>query len=217
MEAEKHYFLEGVFIIVITVAAAFAFVWLGKTGHRDDVLYRIHFAESVSGLALGDPVKFHGVDVGTVKTMAIDNVDPRLVQVDVALRKDAPIKTDTKASLKLKGITGTVFIELNGGSADAKSLVAATESGKIPEIPYEKSKLTTLLDSLPTVIEKFSAMGTTATKVLTDVGKVTGTLKEAADNAKETSEKVKENPSLLLRKPKNTEPTTAPAPTPSQK
>src|ERR1700693_4858834 len=122
MEADKHYFLEGLFIIGLSIAAAFAFVWLAKTGHRDDVLYRIHFAESVSGLALGDPVKFHGVDVGTVKTMAIDTADPRLVQVDVSLRKDAPIKTDTKASLKLKGITGVVFVELNGGTPEAKRL-----------------------------------------------------------------------------------------------
>ena len=118
METDKHYFIEGLFIIGLRVAAAFFFVWLASTGHRDDVLYRIHFAESVSGLALGDPVKFRGVDVGTVKTMAIDAADPRLVQVDVRLRKEAPVKTDTKASLKLKGITGVVFIELNGGSPE---------------------------------------------------------------------------------------------------
>ena len=72
METDRHYFLEGLFIIGLAIAAALAFVWLAKTGHRDDVLYRIHFAESVSGLSLGDPVKFHGVDVGTVKAMAID-------------------------------------------------------------------------------------------------------------------------------------------------
>src|ERR1700716_2288264 len=108
MEADKRYFLEGLFIIGLALAAALAFVWLSKTGHRDDVLYRIHFSESVSGLSLGDPVKFHGVDVGTVKAMAIDAKDPRLVQVDVSLRKDAPVKTDTKARLQLKGITGVV-------------------------------------------------------------------------------------------------------------
>jgi phospholipid/cholesterol/gamma-HCH transport system substrate-binding protein len=198
MEADKHYFLEGLFIIVLVVGAAFAFIWLAKAGNRDDVLYRIHFAESVSGLSLGDAVKFHGVDVGTVKTLAIDNADPRLVQVDVSLRKDAPVTTDTKASLKLKGITGTLFIELNGGSLAAKSLVAATPEGQIPEIASEKSKLTTLLDALPNVIEKFTSMETKASKVLTEVGKVTGTMKEAADNAKEASAKVKDDPSVLL-------------------
>jgi phospholipid/cholesterol/gamma-HCH transport system substrate-binding protein len=205
MEADKHYFLEGLFIIFFTVAAALAFVWLAKTGHRDDVLYRIHFAESVSGLALGDPVKFHGVDVGTVKTMAIDTTDPQLVQVDVSLRKDAPVMTDTKASLKLKGITGVVFVELNGGNAEAKRLVDVTPEGKIPEIPYQKGQLTSLLDALPKMIENFSSIGGQAKKVLTDVGQMTGTLKEASGNIKETSEKVKENPSLLLRRPKKKE------------
>jgi ABC-type transporter Mla subunit MlaD len=50
MEPDRHYFIEGLFIIGVSVAAAFFAVWLVGTGHRDDVLYRIQFAESVSGL-----------------------------------------------------------------------------------------------------------------------------------------------------------------------
>jgi phospholipid/cholesterol/gamma-HCH transport system substrate-binding protein len=178
METDKHYFIEGLFIIVLTAAAALFFVWLSATGHRDDVLYRIHFNESVSGLALGDPVKFRGVDVGTVKTMALDAADPRRVQVDVKLRKEAPVKTDTKASLKLKGITGVVFIELNGGSPNAKALAAATPAGQVPEIASEPSSLASILDQLPKVLEKFSAIEDQTKKVVTDVGEVTGKLKE---------------------------------------
>ena len=178
METDKHYFIEGLFIIGIAIAAAFFSVWLVSTGHRDDVLYRIHFVESVSGLALGDPVKFHGVDVGTVKALALDPDDPRRVQVDVKLRKEAPVKTDTKASLKLKGITGVVFIELNGGAANAKTLVAVTPEGQTPEIPAEKSSLATVMDQLPKVIEKFSAIEEQTKKVMTDVGEVTGKIKD---------------------------------------
>src|SRR5260370_7498027 len=96
METDRHYFIEGLFIIGISIAAAFFFVWLQTSGHRDDVLYRIHFNESVSGLTLGDPVKFHGVDVGTVKAMALDAADPRNVQLDVNLRNKAPLKPDPK-------------------------------------------------------------------------------------------------------------------------
>src|SRR5205807_6069855 len=178
METDKHYFVEGLFIIGIAVAAAFFSVWLVSSGHRDDVLYRIHFNESVSGLNLGDPVKFHGVDVGTVKAMALDPNDPRRVEVDVKLRKEAPVKTDTKASLKLKGITGVVFIELNGGSPAAQTVLAATPEGKIPEIASEKSSLASVLDQLPKVIEKFSAIEDQTKKVVTDVGEVTGKIKE---------------------------------------
>src|SRR5262245_22469106 len=76
MESDKRYFFEGLFIIFFTLAAVFAFVWLSRAGHRDDVTYRIRFDESVSGMTLGDPVKFRGVDVGTVKSMALDASDP---------------------------------------------------------------------------------------------------------------------------------------------
>jgi phospholipid/cholesterol/gamma-HCH transport system substrate-binding protein len=177
METDKRYFLEGLFIIGLSLAAALFFVWLANTGRRDDVIYRIHFAESVSGLALGDPVKYRGVDVGMVKAMMIDPDDPRRVQVDVRLRKEAPVKTDTKASLKLKGITGVVFIELNGGNPNAESLVAATPKGTIPEIPSEKTGLALVIDQLPKVVEKFSAIEDQTKKVVTDLGDVTGKIK----------------------------------------
>jgi phospholipid/cholesterol/gamma-HCH transport system substrate-binding protein len=178
METDRHYFFEGLFIIVLAVGVALAFVWLSGSGHRDDVLYRVHFDESVSGLSVGDPVKFRGVDVGTVKAMQLDLADPQRVQVDVALRKEAPVKTDTKASLKLKGITGVVFIELSGGSPDAKTLVAATPEGQVPEIPSEKSTLTTLVEALPKAIERFLAIEGQTKKVLSDVGAVTSSIKE---------------------------------------
>ena len=188
MESDKRYFLEGLFIIGFSIAAAFAFVWLANAGHRDDVMYRIHFAESVSGLALGDPVKFQGVDVGNVKAMRIDRDDPRRVEVEVRLRKETPVKTDTTASLKLKGITGVVFVELNGGGPEAKLLAETTPAGQVPEIPSEKSELAALLEKLPRVIDGFAALEKKGQKVLGDVGEVT--------------EKVKKDPSTLLRRPK---------------
>jgi phospholipid/cholesterol/gamma-HCH transport system substrate-binding protein len=77
-------------------------------------------------LAVGDPVKFRGIDVGTVKSMSIDPDNSRLVLVDVTLRKETPVKTDTRASLALKGITGVVFIELNGGDPAAKIIATAS-------------------------------------------------------------------------------------------
>lgn len=187
METDKHYFIEGLFIIVFTIAAAIFAVWLGSPGRHDDVIYRIHFPESVSGLTVGDPVKYRGIDVGTVKSMIIDPDNSRLVLVDVRLRKETPVKTDTRASLTLKGITGVVFIELNGGDPKAKTLLAVTPQGKIPEIPSEKTGLKAMLDDLPKLVEKFGALEDQVKKVVTSAGALT--------------DKVKANPSLLLRRP----------------
>jgi len=185
METDKRYFIEGLFIIGFSLGLALFAVWLVRSGARDDVIYRVRFAESVSGLSLGDPVKFHGVDVGTVKAMQLDADDPRRVEVELRLRKDTPVKSDTRASLRLKGITGVVYVELNGGSPSAKSLLAMVPEGQVPEIPYEKSNLASLVDQLPRVVEKFSALEDKAGKVVADVSSVTS--------------EIKENPSVLLR------------------
>lgn len=184
METDKHYFFEGLFIVVFCVAAAVVAVWLGGPGRRDDVTYRIRFPDSVSGLTAGDSVKYRGIDVGTVRSMDIDPDDSRLVLVDVRLRKDAPVRTDTRASLTMKGITGVVFIELNGGDPAAKTLLEVTPQDKIPEIPSEKSGLKAMLDSLPRVVEKFSALEDQVKKVVTGVGGLT--------------DKVSDDPSVLI-------------------
>lgn len=187
MEPDKRYFIEGLFIILFSVAAALFAVWLGSPGRHDDVAYRIHFSESVSGLAVGDSVKYQGVDVGTVKSMITDRDDPRLVLVEVRLRKETPVKTDTRASLELKGITGVVFVELSGGSAAAQTLLEVTPENQIPEIPAEKKGLKAMLDELPKLVEKFAAIADQIKQVATSVGGLT--------------DKVKANPSLLLRRP----------------
>jgi phospholipid/cholesterol/gamma-HCH transport system substrate-binding protein len=178
METDRHYFFEGLFIIAFSLAAAIFAVWLGSPGRGDDVTYRIHFPESVSGLTAGDSVKFQGIDVGTVKSMAIDPDDSRRVRVDVRLRKETPVRTDTRASLTMKGITGVIFIELNGGDAAAKSLLEVTREGAVPEIPSEKTGLKAALDNLPKVLEKFSALEDQLKKVVTGVGGLTKQVSE---------------------------------------
>ena len=60
-------------------------------------------------------------------------------------------------------------------------------------MPRQQSSLNTVIDQLPKVAEKFSAVEDQAKSVLSDVKTLTN--------------KVKENPSLLLRRPKETKET----------
>ena len=123
------------------------------------------------------------VDIAITKGLTV----ARLVLVDVRLRKETPVKTDTRASLTLKGITGVVFIELNGGDPAAKSLLAVTPPDKVPEIPSEKTGLKAMVDDLPKLVAKFAAIEEQIKKVVAGVSSLT--------------DKVKANPSLLLRRP----------------
>jgi len=203
METDKHYFFEGLFIIGLFLAAAVFAVWLGSPGSSDDVVYRIHFPDSVSGLSVGEPVKYRGVNVGSVKEIAVDADDTSKVRVDVRLRKNTPIKTDTRASLELKGITGNVFVELSGGGPGEQTLLAATPPGQMPEIPSEKTGLKAMIDDLPKLAAKFSALAD-------KFGGIGDQVKKVVKGVGALTDKVTENPSLLLRAPKKKEDTAAP-------
>jgi len=71
-----------------------------------------------------------------------------------------------------------VFIDLNGAGPDAKSLASVTPAGEIPEIPAEKSSMADLLDQLPNVVRRLSALEGKAGKVLADVGEVAQEVKD---------------------------------------
>jgi phospholipid/cholesterol/gamma-HCH transport system substrate-binding protein len=156
MENDRHYFLVGLFVIGGALMLLLFTIWLTTRNDSDYRPYRIRFAESVSGLANGSAVKFRGVDVGHVEKIMIDPDDARLIRVDVNLLKTAPVKIDTKANLKMQGITGIVFIELSGGDPNLPNLANDDDTKHIPVIPAEPSSLNALINRVPILLDKIS-------------------------------------------------------------
>ncbi len=204
MQRDKHYVLVGAFVILTILAVAGFSTWLVGTQDKDKYqVYRIRFAESVSGLALGSPVKYRGVDVGKVKEMSIDPDDITYIRVDANILKSAPIKTDTVATLKLLGITGNVYIELSGSQPGSPNLLTSENRESPPEIPSQPSTISTVMDMLPQITEKISNISDQLSKLLSNknIASISDTIKQlnaTSHNAAEASQNIKEHPSRLI-------------------
>jgi len=74
--------------------------------------YTVRYDVSVSGLEVGAPVKYNGVRVGRVESTSID---------------PEKVSENTRATLNVQGITGLKFIELVGGTSEAKTLAPGSE------------------------------------------------------------------------------------------
>lgn len=82
--------------------------------------YYIKYTDvSVSGLEIGSNVKYHGLTIGRVEDIIIDEDNINNIIVKISVKKDVPIKKDVKAKLVSVGITGLKQIELTGGSSAA--------------------------------------------------------------------------------------------------
>jgi phospholipid/cholesterol/gamma-HCH transport system substrate-binding protein len=114
----------GIFLIV-SLAALIAVVIIIVAPRLLEVrdTYYIGFTDvSVTGLQEGGAVKYHGITVGYVEKISLDPKDLRRVIIELSLDRGTPIKEDTRAEIAFLGITGLKFIELKGGSNEAKSL-----------------------------------------------------------------------------------------------
>ncbi len=77
---------------------------------------------SVSGLEIGSPVKYMGINVGSIADIRISPIDVSIIIVELALQEDTPVKEDAVADIVAMGITGLRTIEIRGGTQEADFL-----------------------------------------------------------------------------------------------
>lgn len=141
MDNKINYTLVGLFVVILGGALVTTIVWLSTRGaHKSYGVYEVYVNESVAGLNPGAPVKYRGVDVGLVGSIALDKINPERVQVLLNIEEGTPIKTDTEAVLSRQGLTGIAYVDLTGGSAGAPASIAV-EGQRYPRIRAGQSLL----------------------------------------------------------------------------
>ncbi len=154
METRAHHLLIGGFML-LAVIGLFAFViWLAKVDIDAEFHeYDIYFDESVAGLNRGGDVRYNGIPVGQVTRISIAPNDPSKVQVTVRIGGTVPILTDTVAVLETQGLTGVVFVQIEGGQPGSPPLVAGPGQER-PVIQSRPSTFQELFTSAPDLINQ---------------------------------------------------------------
>jgi len=167
METKASYIAVGSFVIALAIGLILFVLWLGNLSvDRQFDRYAIDFSGSVSGLEVGSTVRFQGVPVGQVTDIRISPEDFSEVRVEVQIDAATPIRQDSMAVLTLSGITGTQYIEISGGAADAPE-IPVPEQG-LPIIDSRPSTIDSLLDQLPSILDRVEEALGRVNRVLSD-------------------------------------------------
>ncbi len=174
--------LGGAALILLVIGIAGARVFNKKV-----VLAETYFAESVTGLDLGSPVKYRGVPVGEVKRIGfvyseygnhkdelLTHASARQVLVVMALDPEkfglinsqaadtilsGLVKQGLRVKLASSGVTGLSFLELDYFSGkDGESALASAWKPHNPYIPATASTMTNFKKAIDDVFVKLSAV-----------------------------------------------------------
>ncbi len=142
MENKSHAIGAGAFVLVVAALLVVLAVWLTRDSgeHR---LFEISSREGVTGLQRQASVRYKGVTVGRVQSIALDPDVVGNVRIRIGVDDSAPITKSTFASLGFQGVTGLAFIQLEDAGESKEALVSTDDKlARIPMRPGLMSRLT---------------------------------------------------------------------------
>ena len=135
MENRSHALMAGIFTLVLLAAAALAAIWIGRDRTQLQP-YEIISATAVSGLNPQSTVRYQGVPVGKVQSLALNPDKPGQVRIRIGIAPNTPITESTWAELGVQGVTGMSNVELrDDGTSMTRLVSSAAHPAAIPLRP----------------------------------------------------------------------------------
>ena len=109
--------LGGTLLVLVALLVLARYPGILHTGTEYKAVFK-----SVAGLNKGDEVRYGGLPVGSVTRMDIDPSDPAHIIVAFRVKRNTPIRVDTKASITQVGLLGAPYLQLEPGARLAPPL-----------------------------------------------------------------------------------------------
>ncbi len=166
METKAHNVMVGGFVLAGILALLMTIMWIGGGQWSAYTYYQTVFTGSVTGLGKGTLVRYNGIDVGHVNKLAFDRNDPRRVIADLEVQPDLEIHQDSFATVESEGLTGAVYVEIEGGTPTAPVL---KPSGRQPAvIPSRPSPFQQVKEAAPKLLNGLNTVADRGADLLND-------------------------------------------------
>ena len=167
METKANFALIGAFVILALAALmGFIFYMANSEFRRDFTDYDVLFDGPVA-LEEGSNVRYIGIKVGEVETVRISRADPSKARVRVRIDANTPVKTDSKATIELAGITGVTFVQISAGTEDTP-LLKRQPGETVPVITAGQTQFEALLGGGQETLQRVNTSLERVSELLTD-------------------------------------------------
>lgn len=178
----------GLFVGVASALFLIGIFYIGRQQHLFNPVFKLSTTfKNISGLQVGNNVRFSGINVGTVDNIQI--INDTTVKVDVIIDKNVQqfIKENCYMMISTEGIIGDKIISITQGTSYARSV---TENHFLPSIePIETDEIMT---SLKITGENAEVISHELAEILNKINNGNGTLAKLihdttiADNINQT-------------------------------
>ncbi|MDQ3697140.1 MAG: MlaD family protein [Gemmatimonadota bacterium] len=142
-------FLGATALVLLALVAFARYPSLFRGGMEYHSVFR-----SVPGINLGDEVRYGGLLVGSITSLALDEDDSTRIRVSFRVRGGTPIRGDTRVAITQVGLLGAPYLNLTPGRVDAPPLPPGSTLVSEDNLTFQDamSRLAQFLDRADTLI-----------------------------------------------------------------
>jgi phospholipid/cholesterol/gamma-HCH transport system substrate-binding protein len=135
MHTDKFKVRLGLFVSGGLALFVLAIFLIGKQKNLFNPVYNLSTTfYNVSGLQVGNNIRFSGINIGIVDNISI--INDSTVRVDMSIKQEVKqfIKTDSKVAIGSEGLIGDRLLIVSHGSSDAPLAVEGTQLGSVEPV-----------------------------------------------------------------------------------
>ncbi len=199
---EKFKIRLGLFVVIGLLLFVLAVFIIGKQKNLFDPVFKVTATfYNVSGLQVGNTVRFSGISVGTVDNIAI--INDSTVRVDMLIRQNVQkfIKSDSEVGIGSEGIIGDRILVISQGSKDSPIIEDGEEilssepvetDAIIQSLEITAANAELISTELAVILENINSGKGTLGKLIHDDG-IASNLSKTMDNLESSSKGLDEN------------------------
>ncbi|CBG40612.1 MlaD family protein [Helicobacter mustelae] len=114
MERNVNFTIIGVIFFSILSALVIFIMIMGNFNLQKDEYtnYVVYTTKEITGIGVNTPVRFKGINIGSVTYVGFDKQNPDVVKIMVQIKKHIPIKEGSTLMADSQGLAGITFLTL---------------------------------------------------------------------------------------------------------
>jgi len=155
MENKSHAFWAGLFTIGLGCAIVAMLFWFNRD-QAERLPYDVISTTNVTGLTVDAAVRYRGLDVGRVDSIAFDQVHPGQIIIRILVNRGTPMTHSTYGSLSFQGVTGIAFVQLDDNGTHPEPL--QTSLKQVAQLPLHAGLLEQLQKRGDALLKEMAAV-----------------------------------------------------------
>lgn len=114
MERNVNFTIVGLIFVFLSICMIIFIFWIGRFSFGDSkiLVYKLYTSDDISGISVDTPVKYKGINIGSVLNMRFKKDSTGIIEMDIGINKNIKVHEHSELMIDSQGLAGLNYLTL---------------------------------------------------------------------------------------------------------